>query len=197
MLRRLSDNGPGLALAPFTEDLLGEVQPWFSHPEVRRRLGGPEWPARELREPPDPAGFFRGRAILRVHSWVALDVRGVTVAKVGGEVYDRYARFDGSAAPPVVDAVEPGPAMGLAYVVDPGRWRQGIGRAVLRAVVRHPDVADVRVFSAGIDVNNQASRCCARSAGFAPDVEEPDWEGTVYYLLRRHTIASGLPLRGP
>lgn len=181
---------PVMTLVPFTEDLLGGVQRWFHHPEVRRHLGGPQWPARELREAPSLVGPFRGRAVLRVHSWVALDARGVAVAKVGGEVYDRYTRFDGSVDPPVVYAVEPGPAMGLAYVVDPTRWRRGVGRAVLRAAVAHPDVTDVRVFSAGIDVDNQASRCCARSAGFTPDVEEPDWESTVYYLLRPDPVSA-------
>ncbi len=49
----------------------------------------------------------------------------------------------------------------------------------------HPDVADVRVFAAGIDADNTASRRCAVSAGFTPDVDEPDWEDTVYHLLRR------------
>lgn len=38
-----------ITLIPFVEDLLASVQPWFRHPEVRRRLGGPDWPARELR----------------------------------------------------------------------------------------------------------------------------------------------------
>ena len=139
---------------------------------------------------PGRAGSFRGRTVLQAYLWVALDDQGVAVAKVGGEVYDRYTRFDGSADPPVVYAVEPGPAMGLAYVVHPARWRQGVGRAVLRAAVAHPDVANVRVFSAGIDADNQASRRCASSAGFAPDVEEPDWEGSVYYLLRRDSVSA-------
>jgi RimJ/RimL family protein N-acetyltransferase len=39
--------------------------------------------------------------------------------------------------------------------------------------------------SLGIDADNEASRRCASAAGFTPDVEEPDWEDTVYYQLRR------------
>ena len=170
-----------------TEERLPAVQPWFRHPEVDRRLGGPQWPVRELRLAETmPQQDFRGRLVLRVHSWVALDGVGEPVAKIGGDVYDRWCRYDGSRPEePVVTAVEPGPAMGLAYVVDPDRWRQGFGRAALRAVVQHPDVRDVRLFAAGIDADNLASRRCAVSAGFRPDVERPDWEDTVYHLFRR------------
>lgn len=175
-------------LVRLTAELLPAVQPWFEHPEVRRRLGGPEWPARELRPVVSrPGEEHRGREVLRSHSWVAMDAAGVPVGKIGGEVYGRWTRYDGSrpGEDPVVSAVEAGPAMGLAYVVDPARWRQRIGRAMLCAVVGHPAVADVRVFAAGIDADNDASRRCAAAAGFTPDVDEPDWEGTVYHLLRR------------
>lgn len=176
-----------VSLVPFGEDLLPVVQPWFHHPEVRRRLGGPEWPARELRLlATTPGEQYRGRVVLRANSWVALDGTGEPVGKIGGDVYDRWNRYDASRSDtPLVASVEAGPAMGLTYVVDPARWGQGIGRAVLRAAVQHRDVADVRVFAAGIDADNEASRRCAASAGFLPDVDQPDWEDTVYYLLRR------------
>jgi hypothetical protein len=61
-----------VTLVPYTEDWLAAVRPWFTHPEVRRRLGGPDWPERELRQPADLGEIFRGRRVLRVHSWVAL-----------------------------------------------------------------------------------------------------------------------------
>lgn len=104
------------------------VQPWFEHPEVRRRLGGPEWPARELRLVVSRRGEeYRGREVLRSHSWVAVDDVGAPVGKVGGDVYDRWTRYDGSRPreEPVVTAVEAGPAMGLAYVVDPRSLASG------------------------------------------------------------------------
>jgi RimJ/RimL family protein N-acetyltransferase len=133
-----------------------------------------------------PAEQFRGRLVLRTHSWIALDPGGTPLAKIGGDVYDRWTRYDGSQPmKPVIDRAEPGPAMGLAYVVDPHLWGHGIGRAVIRAAVDHPDVADVRLFAAGIDTANESSRRCAAAAGFYPDIDEPDWEDTVYYLLRR------------
>ena len=54
-----------LALEPFGAEHLPLVQPWFEHPEVNRRLGGPEWPARglTLAEPDDEE--FRGMRVLR------------------------------------------------------------------------------------------------------------------------------------
>ena len=172
---------------PFTAESLPLVQPWFRHPEVDRRLGGPEWPARELRLMREkPGGEFRGRRVLRTHSWLLVEEDGAPVAKIGGDVYDRWTRYLGEGPDgPVTDGSEPGPAMGLAYVVDPDRWLQGYGRAALLAVVACPDVADVRLFVAGIDADNPASSRCARSAGLVPDDPEPDWEGTVYHLLRR------------
>lgn len=181
-----------ITLIPFVEDLLASVQPWFRHPEVRRRLGGPDWPARELRLLARDVGEqYRGRTVLRVHSWIAVDEAGVPIAKIGGDVYDRWTRWDGSRPDrPVVSATEPGPAMGMAYVVDPAHWGEGIGRAVLLAAVEHTDVTDVRVFAAGIDSDNSASRRCA--AGFAADRSAPDWEDTVYYLLRR-TVPTTTP----
>ena len=167
-----------MTLTPFTVDLLPAVQRWFTHPEVVRRLGGPEWPAREFRQPDTGIGeMFRGRLVLRTHSWVALDAAGTPVAQIGGDVYDRWVRSgDG--------AVEPGPAMGFAYVVDPHRWRQGYGAATLRAMMAAPEVADVVLFAAGIEPDNVASVRCAAAAGLTPETDTPDEEGIVHHVRR-------------
>jgi len=96
---RVSDPPSSVTLVPFTEELLSVVQPWFRHPEARRRLGGPEWPARELRLMATmPGEEYRGRLVLQAHSWVALDSTGEPLAKIGGDVYDRWNRYDGSRA---------------------------------------------------------------------------------------------------
>jgi RimJ/RimL family protein N-acetyltransferase len=171
-------------LVPFTPELLPAVQPWFEHPEVRRRLGGPDWPVRELalltaaRDEP-----FRGMTVLRAHSFVALDDEGTAVAHIGGEVYDRWTDWD--PAREEVLAVHPGRAMGAAYVVDPARWGRGVGRAALRALVAAPEVADVVQFVLGIDEDNAASRAAAAAAGFVPLSERPDAEGMVYVRWTR------------
>lgn len=178
---------PGVTLTLFTPDWLPRVRPWFSNPEVRHRLGGRDWPERELRLMRAKPGIrYRGRRVLRCHSWVGLDAAGEPVGKIGGDVYDRWTRWDGSNLDrPVVTAVVSGPAMGLTYVVDPGRWREGYGAALVRAVLGHSEVADARVFVAGIDADNAASRRCVEACGFTLDRDEPDWQDTVYYLFRR------------
>nr|WP_221379960.1 GNAT family N-acetyltransferase [Actinoplanes polyasparticus] len=159
---------PSVTLVPFTEAFLPVVQVWFTDAEVQRWLGGPDWPARSLRLRGHGVGeIFRGRRVLRDHTWVALDDHEVPVALTGGDVYD------------------PGPELGFAYVVDPARWRQGYGAATLRAMVAHPDVADVAFFTAGIEPENVASARCLAAVGFRPDDPEPDHEGIVYHLLRR------------
>jgi RimJ/RimL family protein N-acetyltransferase len=175
-----------VSLVPFTAELLPSVQPWFRHPEVDRWLGGPEWPAREF-EPHDSdiGEMFRGRRVMRSHSWVAVDANKNVVAYIGGEVYDRWCRYEETPEGPVIDAVEPGPAIGLAYVVDPRQWRRGYGTATLRAVMDAPEAADVVLFAAGIEPDNIASARCAASAGLVPDSDVPDWEGIVVHIRRR------------
>ncbi|NMO52896.1 GNAT family N-acetyltransferase [Actinoplanes sp. TBRC 11911] len=181
-------NPPQVSLVPFTADSLAVVQPWFRHPEVSRWLGGPDWPAHELQLLDSGIGeMFRGRRVLRTHSWVALDATGQAVAHIGGEVYDRWSRYAETPAGPVVDAVEPGPAMGFAYVVDPRRWRRGYGTAALLAAMAAPEVADVVLFAAGIEPDNLASVRCAAAASLVPDTRVPDWEGMVHHIRRRIT----------
>jgi RimJ/RimL family protein N-acetyltransferase len=181
-------------LVPLTPELLPAVQPWFEHPEVRRRLGGPEWPVREFAlRTADRRETFRGMSVLRAHSFVALDDEGAAVAHIGGDVYDRWAVWD--PAREEVLAVHPGRAMGAAYVVDPARWGRGVGRATLRALVDAPEVADVVQFLLGIEEDNAASRAAAAAAGFTRFTGEPDAEGMVYLRLYRGSSVPGGTLR--
>jgi RimJ/RimL family protein N-acetyltransferase len=171
-------------LVPFTPELLPAVQPWFDHPEVRRRLGGPEWPVRELAlRTAARHETYRGRTVLRAHSFVALEGEGDAVAQIGGDVYDRWAVWDPAAEE--VTAVYPGRAMTAAYVVDPARWGRGVARATLCALVVAPEVADVEQFVLGIDEDNVASRAAAAAAGFVPLSAEPDAEGMVFVRRTR------------
>ncbi|WP_250037935.1 GNAT family N-acetyltransferase [Paractinoplanes maris] len=171
---------PPVTLVPFTEDLLPAVQVWFAHAEVQRWLGGPDWPARALRLRGHGIGeIFRGRRVLRDHTWVALDTDGKPVALIGGDVYTSGPELGPA------HAAGNGSEMGFAYVVDPGRWRQGYGTATLLALIAHPAVADVVLFTAGIEPENAASTRCAAAAGFHPDDPAPDEEGIVHHLLRR------------
>jgi len=175
------------SLVPFTDELLPRVRPWFTDPEVRRWLGGPAWPERELRLiEQSPGEDFRGRRVLAAYSWVWLDSNGVPVAKIGGDVYDRWTRYAGERnGEPLVLASIDEVTMGLTYVVDPRRRRQGFGRSAFEAMLHHPAIAKVRLFVAGIDATNTASREFASSSGFSVDDPKPDFEDTVYYFYRR------------
>jgi RimJ/RimL family protein N-acetyltransferase len=178
--------GPRLTLRPITKAGAYEIEHWFDDPEVDRRLGGRFWIHRAVRLLADPpGGEFRGRLVLRGHGWLADDPGGVPVAYLGGEVYDRWVRYHGEGEPLTgeVRAV----TMGLGYVVDPARRRQGYGRAAIEALLAHPDLADVGLFVCGIDADNVASRRCAESAGFHLTDPEPDFEDILYYQRKALT----------
>jgi RimJ/RimL family protein N-acetyltransferase len=175
---------PTIRLVPFEPELLLRVLPWFDHPEVQRRLGGRSWPERELALRNIAwAEEFRGRRVLRAHTYVALDDGGTPVAQIGGDVYDRWTLWN-----PVterVTATDHRRTMGAAYVVDPERWRRGYGRAALQAFVAAPELADVEQFVLGIEGDNVASLRAATAAGFAPLTTEPDAEDMLYLHLVR------------
>lgn len=78
--------------------------------------------------------------------------------------------------------------MGLAYLVDPTRWRQGYGHATITAALTHPDLTDIQAFYCGIDADNHASQRCATAAGFQLLDPTPDFEDTLYYSRTRETI---------
>jgi RimJ/RimL family protein N-acetyltransferase len=175
---------PTIRLVPFEPELLPRVLPWFDHPEVQRRLGGRSWPERELVLRRAARGEeFRGRRVLRAHSYVAVDDDGAAVAQIGGDVYDRWTQWD--PATERVTAVDSRRTMGAAYVVDPQRWGRGHGGAALRALVGAAELADVEQFVLGIEPDNAASLGVARSAGFQPLTTEPDAEDMVYLHLLR------------
>ena len=173
-----------IRLVPFEPELLPRVLPWFDHPEVQRRLGGRSWPERELALR-DLAWTeeFRGRGVLRAHTYAALDGEGAPVAQIGGDVYDRWTLWDPATAQ--VTAVDPRRTMGAAYVVDPQRWGRGYGRATLRAFVAADGLADVEQFVLGIEPDNAASLGAARAAGFRSLTTEPDAEDILYLHLVR------------
>jgi RimJ/RimL family protein N-acetyltransferase len=167
-------------LTPLTAALACAVEPWFTDPEVIRWLGPPRWihQALAVLSTPVEDELSHGRRVLGAHGWVALDATGAPVGYVGGDVYDRWHHGT------VTDDV---PSMGLAFVIDPARRRQGWGLALLEAVLAHPELTRVAVFFAGIEPGNTASSALAARAGFLPVDEQPDEEGIVYWRLSRPT----------
>jgi RimJ/RimL family protein N-acetyltransferase len=176
---------PAVRLVPFQPEHLPAVTPWFDDEATRQWLGGRDWPVRELAlRSTRWTDEFRGRQVLRTHSYVAVDDAGRPVAQIGGDVYDRWTRWD-----PVAERVlstDPRRTMGAAYVVAPACRGHGYGSAALRALVAAPETADVEQFVLGIEPGNAASLRVAAAAGFTPLTSEPDAEDMVYlHLVRR------------
>src|SRR4051794_6112866 len=142
-----------LSLRPLTAPAASEIEHWFDHPEVQLRLGGRFWVHRELRLINErPGTTFRGMRVLRSLGWVALDAMQAPIAFIGGDVYDRWVRYHGQGPHDAIISDEINArTMGLVYVVDPARWRQGYGRAAISTMLEHPDLADVELFFCGID----------------------------------------------
>jgi len=176
-----------LSLRPLTAPAAGQIEHWFDHPEVQQRLGGRFWIHRELRLIGErPGTTFRGMRVLRSHGWVALDATQAPVAFIGGDVYDRWVRYHGEAPRGAVISDEINArAMGLGYVVDPARWRQGYGRAAIATVLDQPELADVALFFCGIDSDNLASQRCATAAGFHLIDTQPDHERMLHIHIQR------------
>ncbi|MGA5305696.1 GNAT family N-acetyltransferase [Nucisporomicrobium flavum] len=166
-----------------TPAMVAAALPWFDHPQVQRYLGGRDWLPTALAVAARGGGeVFRGNLVVRCHAWFGVDKAG-EVGFVGGDVY-----ADGRGMR----------SMGLGFVVDPRRWREGRGRALLRAATTAPEVADVDEFFCGIEPDNTASRTCCAAAGFVPDRDLTD-EGFLYYRLRpdRKISAEAGNLSGP
>lgn len=169
-----------------TEDV-GRIESWFDNPESQDRLGGRDWIRREPSLLELTIGEeFRGKVVTGRRMWLSLDEVGAPVAFVDGELYERYAAWDGSDWDnPVVSDVVELPSMGLTLVVDPARRRRGYGTATIENVVEHPDLAHVQLFFGSVEADNVASIRCLAKARFRLRSPEADFEGMLHYSLER------------
>jgi RimJ/RimL family protein N-acetyltransferase len=54
-------------------------------------------------------------------------------------------------------------------------------------LMRRPELHEVKLFEAGVEPENVASRRCLTAAGFSLRSEQPDFEGMLYYHAWRGT----------
>jgi RimJ/RimL family protein N-acetyltransferase len=174
-------------LVPFTVGHVQALEPWFDDPETIARLGDRSW----IRRAPSLLELsigaeYRGKVTTGRRMWVSLDERDSPVGFVDGETYDRYADWDGADPdrPLTSDIVEV-PSMGMVWVVDPARRREGIGAETIRAVVADPALRHIGLFFADIDADNVASMRCAEAAGFRRRARASNFEGMVCYSFQR------------
>lgn len=185
--------GAAVELRALTAGDLAVIQPWFHDPQTRRYVGGPEWPTQMLRQADVAVGrVFRGARQTGAHLYLAM-AGGRPVGYIDCGTFDRCTVCSGLGPDgPIIAESIPEPTGSIAFVVDPGRRGHGVGRAMIRALMARPELRLVRLFEAGVEPANAASRGCLAAAGFRPSSDEPDFEGMLYY--RR---AAGLSRRTP
>lgn len=175
-----------VTLHEFDRADLPTVAPWFADPDTRRFLGGPDWPGRMLDVSARTVGQpFRGAVqTAAVHYLARVD--GDPVGYLDCGTFDRWSVYAGEGPDgPIIVETRDIPTGYLALCVDPARRGHGIGRAMLAALPRRPELAGVQRFAAGVDADNHPSRRCLHAAGFRPDRAEPDFEDILYYVHDR------------
>jgi RimJ/RimL family protein N-acetyltransferase len=175
---------PDLHLGPFGRPQLALVEAWFDDADTRRWLGGRSWPGLMLDLADQPLGEFRGAKETGRHRWLSCD-GGRPVGYIDCGTYDRWTTWEGGPAGRGVVATLEVPAGSLSYVVDPVLRRRGYATAMVRAAVDRPELKHVDLFAAGVEPDNLASIGCLLKAGFGVLDPTPDWEGIIYYGLRR------------
>jgi RimJ/RimL family protein N-acetyltransferase len=175
-----------MTLEPFSRAALATVEPWFRDPQTSRFLGGPEWPVQmlQLDERRVAGEEFRGARHTGAYRYLAC-LGGVPVGYVDCGTFDRWTICAQDPRGIVVaDAIDV-PAGSIAFVTAPDYRRQGLGRAMIAALVRRPELGAVELFGAGVESENVASARCLRAAGFRLQAEQPDFEGMLYYVAGR------------
>lgn len=177
-------------LVDFRPKDVARIERWFDDPETQQRLGGRDW----IRRAPTLLQLtvgdeYRGKAVTGRRMWLALDEVGAPVAFIDGEMYGRYAAWDGSDWDhPIVSDVVDVPAMGLSLVVDPQRRSLGYGSATIRAIVEHQDLAHIRLFFGSVEADNVASIRCLAKSGFVLRSAQPDFEGMLHYSFEPQSV---------
>lgn len=123
------------------------IEHWFEDADTVRFVGGLEWLASTLRfDRPDDAQPLDGRDPVVHHAWLALSgEQPVALVDVLG--YE-----DGSAS--------------MKMTVAPARRKLGLGKAVLEAVWRLPEMADVTEVFGYVDPRHHAAVRLAEATGF-------------------------------
>jgi RimJ/RimL family protein N-acetyltransferase len=177
-----------VTLRPLTRADLATATPWFCDPDTRRYLGGPEWPATMLDLAERTVGEeFRGAIQTGAHHYLA-EVDGGAVGYIDCGTFDRCTAYagEGPDGPIVSESIDIATGS-IAFVIDPRLRRRGLGRAMIIALMRRPELRFVRLYEAGVEPENAPSRWCLDAAGFQLRSAQPDYEGMLYYRAERRS----------
>jgi RimJ/RimL family protein N-acetyltransferase len=172
-----------LRLQPFEAGQLHLVEPWFNDAETQRWLGGPQWPRQMLDLMTRPLGEYRGARETGRFRWLAWE-HEEAVGYIDCGTYDRWTTWEGEEGGQGVIAVIAVPSASITYVVDPALRGRGHCTGMIEELMRQPELAQIRLFGAGVEPDNLPSVGCLVSAGFEPLGVEPDWQGMLYYVSR-------------
>jgi RimJ/RimL family protein N-acetyltransferase len=178
-----------VCLRTFTRVELAIVAPWFRDPHTRRFLGASEWPMAMLERDVRVVGeAFRGAVQTGAYRYLA-HAAGRPVGYIDCGTFDRCTVYggEGPGGPIITDSIDVATAS-IAFVIDPNNRRRGLGRAMIIALMRQPELRLIELFEAGVEPENVASRRCLKGAGFRLDSEQPDCEGMLYYRAWRADV---------
>ncbi len=125
---------------------------------------------------------FRGARQTGVYRYLAgCDGRAVGYVDCG--TFDRCTVYGGEGpdGPIILDSIDVGTGS-IAFVVDPAMRCGGLGRALIGARMRQPELSFVELFEADVEPENIASRRCLEGGGFRLRSAQPDYEGMLYYV---------------
>jgi RimJ/RimL family protein N-acetyltransferase len=171
-----------VGLRAFVRSDLTIVEPWFRNADTRRYLGGPDWPAIMLERGAQIVGEqFRGAVQTGAYRYLA-HARGIPFGYVDCGTFDRCTEYGGEGpdGPIIIESIDAASGA-LSFAVDPDLRCRGLGREMIKALVREPQLGFVELFEAGVEPENGASRRCLEAAGFHLRSEQPDCEGMLYY----------------
>jgi RimJ/RimL family protein N-acetyltransferase len=184
-------------LRPLTREDLPVVARWFDDPDTSRFLGGPDWPASMLAHGERAVGTtFRGATQTGAYNYLAI-ADEIPVGYIDCGTFDRCTVYAGEGPEgPVITELLEVMTGSIAFAVNPERRGEGLGRAMIAALLARPELREVALFEAGVDPDNAPSRRCLETSGFRVRTEQPDFEGMLYYRAWRGDPAED-PMASP
>ncbi|MCA9348922.1 GNAT family N-acetyltransferase [Candidatus Saccharibacteria bacterium] len=174
-----------IELRPYQSEDLAKISNWYSDSQTRKWLGDKTWLDNVERLLSEPVGTeFRGAKRISYHPYIVTeDEKAVGFIDAG--ISDKYVVWgiDASGEQGVLSAEDVLTA-GITFMVDPAQRGKGLAAKMLRNLLDMPELANVVVFEAGVEPDNQASVKSLMKAGFEPE-GEVDFEGMQYYKYDR------------